>query len=83
MTATNDAPDSPAQDRWQHLEDRLAAVELRIREQSTATLGVLDTHLARLDALRRQLAGQSWPPQGPDVPGGPDRHPGPSAGAAR
>ncbi|MFJ7243031.1 hypothetical protein ACIQWA_00125 [Kitasatospora sp. NPDC098652] len=79
MTATNDAPDSPAQDRWQHLEDRLAAVEQRIREQGTATLGVLDTHLARLDALRRQLAAQ---PQGPDAAGSPDRHPGPSAGAA-
>ncbi|MFE6054893.1 hypothetical protein ACFQ6N_29430 [Kitasatospora sp. NPDC056446] len=81
MTATNDAPDpsAPAQDRWQHIEDRLAAIELRIRDQSTAALTTLDTHLARLDALRRRLATQPWPPQGPDTPGSPDRRPCPSA----
>ncbi|MGW7584719.1 hypothetical protein ACWGKU_06110 [Kitasatospora sp. NPDC054768] len=87
MTVTNDAPDHStpalAQDRWQHIEDRLTAIELRIREQSTAARTVLDTRLARLDALRRRLATQPWPPQGPDTPGGPARHPCPSAGEAR
>ncbi|MFF7994588.1 hypothetical protein ACFZDG_33005 [Kitasatospora xanthocidica] len=93
MTVTNDAPDhptpapapapAPTQDWWQHIEDRLAAIELRIREQSTAARTALDTHLARLDALSRRLATRPWPPHGPDTPGSPAPPPCTPAGEAR
>ncbi|MER7753745.1 hypothetical protein [Kitasatospora sp. NPDC097643] len=74
MTVTNDAADplAAAQDRWQHIEGRLAAIELRIREQNTAALATLDTCLARLEALRQSLATQPWPPR-TGTPDGPAR----------
>ncbi|MFJ1707392.1 hypothetical protein [Kitasatospora sp. NPDC088346] len=73
MTVTNDAPEPPAtaEDRWQHIEDRLAAIERRIREQSSAAIATIDTCLARLDALRHDLAHQPWPPQSFPTPADP------------
>ncbi|MEV8100522.1 hypothetical protein [Kitasatospora sp. NPDC085879] len=61
MTATNDAPDTTAADRWQHIEDRLAAIERRIREQSSTAIATIDACLTRLDALRHDLAHGPWP----------------------
>ncbi|MGW3044203.1 hypothetical protein ACWC9T_30110 [Kitasatospora sp. NPDC001159] len=55
MTAPNDAPDTTAEERWQHIEDRLAAIERRIREHSSAAIATIDTCLGRLDALRHDL----------------------------
>ena len=65
MTATNDAPDplTTAEERWQHIEDRLAAIERRIREHSSAAIATVDACLARLDALHHDLAHGSWPPR--------------------
>ncbi|MFD0278951.1 hypothetical protein ACFVHB_34280 [Kitasatospora sp. NPDC127111] len=78
MTATNDAPDplTAAEHRWQHIEDRLAALEHRIRWRSSAALGALDTHLARLEALRHSLATQPWPPRTSPGPPAGDLRPG-------
>ncbi|GAA2974119.1 hypothetical protein [Kitasatospora sp. NPDC006786] len=57
MTATNDEPDPLiTEDRWQHIEDRLAAIERRIREHSSDAIATVDACLARLDALRHDLA---------------------------
>jgi hypothetical protein len=61
MTATNDAPDTTSEERWQHIEHRLAAIERRIREQSTAAIATIDACLSRLDALRHDLAGHVSP----------------------
>ncbi|MGW6917782.1 hypothetical protein ACWGB8_28735 [Kitasatospora sp. NPDC054939] len=66
MTATDDAPDTTPEQRWQHIEDRLAAVERTIRQLGNQTLAALDTHLAALDALRHDLARPTWPPR--DLP---------------
>ncbi|MFJ9610185.1 hypothetical protein ACIRS1_27970 [Kitasatospora sp. NPDC101176] len=66
MTATDAAPDhhhATAEDRWQHIQDRLTAIEQRIHRTSAAALDAVDTHLAHLDALRRSLARDPWPPQ--------------------
>ncbi|WP_043473911.1 hypothetical protein [Kitasatospora sp. MBT66] len=75
MTATDDAPDprttATAEERWQHIEDRLAAIERRVREQSSAAIATLDTCLGRLDALRRDLAHGPWPPQAFPAPADP------------
>ncbi|MFI6847739.1 hypothetical protein OG535_29730 [Kitasatospora sp. NBC_00085] len=70
---TNDAPDTtPApEDRWQHIEDRLTALDHRIRELGNAATATLDTHLARLEVLRHNLAHQPWPPN--SWPGPADR----------
>ncbi|MEV6213075.1 hypothetical protein [Kitasatospora sp. NPDC051914] len=71
MTATNDAPDTTAEANWQHIENRLAAIERRIHEHSSAAIATIDTCLARLDALRHDLAHQPWPPQAFFAPGDP------------
>ncbi|MEV7180675.1 hypothetical protein [Kitasatospora sp. NPDC093679] len=71
MTATNDAPDTTAEERWQHIEGQLAAIERRIREHSSAALATLDTCLARLDSLRHDLAHRPWPPQAIPTPADP------------
>ncbi|MFD4395532.1 hypothetical protein [Kitasatospora sp. NPDC058478] len=73
MTATNDAPDplTTAEDRWQQIEDRLAAIERRIREHSSAAIATVDTCLARIDALHHDLAHGSWPPHAFPTPAGP------------
>ncbi|MDH6129058.1 hypothetical protein [Kitasatospora sp. GP82] len=61
MTATNDAPDATAEERRQHIEDRLAAIECRIREHSSDAIATIDTCLARVDALRHDLAPAGLP----------------------
>ncbi|MFJ9461638.1 hypothetical protein ACIRST_42025 [Kitasatospora sp. NPDC101447] len=92
MTATNDAPDprttATAEDRWQHIEDRLTAIERRIRDHSSAAITTIDACLARLDALRHNLAHRPWPPQSsptradpPSVPPQPTRAPAESPAA--
>ncbi|GAA2753482.1 hypothetical protein [Kitasatospora cinereorecta] len=90
MTATNDAPDphTTAEERWQHIEDRLAALERRVREQSSAAIATIDTCLGRLDALRHDLAHRPWPPQAipapadpPTIPPQPTRAPAESPAA--
>ncbi|MFD8708636.1 hypothetical protein ACFV1W_39680 [Kitasatospora sp. NPDC059648] len=75
MTAINDAPEPPAagQDRWQQIEERLRGLERRIREHGGAALTTIDACLARLDALRHDLATRPWPPTSPESPGGPAR----------
>ncbi|MDH6708300.1 hypothetical protein P3T27_005039 [Kitasatospora sp. MAA19] len=66
MTATNDAPDATAEERRQHIEDRLAAIERRIREHSSDAIATIDACLARVDALRHDMAPQAFPaPAGP------------------
>ncbi|MFB7669144.1 hypothetical protein ACFC1R_35400 [Kitasatospora sp. NPDC056138] len=77
MTATNNAPDTTAEERWQHIEDRLAAIERRIREQSTAAIATIDACLARLDALLHDLAHRPWPPQAFPTPAAPPTPPQP------
>ncbi|MFH9352186.1 hypothetical protein [Kitasatospora sp. NPDC017646] len=70
MTATNDAPEPCADaqdDRWRHIEERLSALERRIREHGGAALTTIDACLARLDALRHELATRPWPPTSPDA----------------
>ncbi|GAA4989703.1 hypothetical protein [Kitasatospora paranensis] len=72
MTATNDAPDhhgENAEDRWQHIQHRIADLEQRIRTTSATAIAALDTRLARLDAIRQSLAQDPWPP--PATPGKP------------
>ncbi|GAA4877437.1 hypothetical protein [Kitasatospora terrestris] len=72
MTATNNAPDQTTTDegdRWQHLLDRLTALEHRIHQLNAATISALDTHLARLETLRHHLAHRPWPPGAADSPG--------------
>ncbi|MFJ1709409.1 hypothetical protein [Kitasatospora sp. NPDC088346] len=73
MTATDDAPEPPAtaEDRWQHIHDRLSAIEHRIREHSNTAIATVDTCLARLDALRHDLAHGPWPPQALPAPANP------------
>ncbi|MEV4557876.1 hypothetical protein AB0K51_12845 [Kitasatospora sp. NPDC049285] len=67
MTATNDASDprTTAEERWRHIEDRLAAIEHRIREHGNAAVAAADAHLARLAAIRHSLAHRPWPPHSP------------------
>ncbi|MEU8517685.1 hypothetical protein AB0C76_39840 [Kitasatospora sp. NPDC048722] len=81
MTATNDAPDphttATAEERWQHIEDRLADIERRIREHGTAALATIDACLGRLDALRHDLAHRPWPPQAFPAPVAPPGFPPP------
>ncbi|MFF4818907.1 hypothetical protein ACFY2K_30505 [Kitasatospora sp. NPDC001309] len=57
MTATNDALDPlvAAQQRWQHIEDQLHAIERQMREESAAALAAIDACLARLDDLHTAL----------------------------
>ncbi|MET9182695.1 hypothetical protein ABZX88_31440 [Kitasatospora aureofaciens] len=83
MTAINDAPEirrtgpeppAAGQDRWQHIEERLSALERRIREHGGAALTAIDGCLARIDALRDDLATRPWPPTSPEPPGGPARN---------
>ncbi|MFF1787768.1 hypothetical protein ACFVX9_15065 [Kitasatospora sp. NPDC058243] len=72
MTATNDEPDPLiTEDRWQHIEDRLAAIERRIREHSSDAIATVDACLARLDALRHDLAHGSRLPQAFPTPADP------------
>nr|BEK70866.1 hypothetical protein KPHV_80930 [Kitasatospora purpeofusca] len=77
MTATDDAPDplTTTEDRWQHIEDRLAAIEHRIREQSSAAIATLDACLTRLDALHHDLTHRPWPPRASPAPPDPPDHP--------
>ncbi|WP_431676202.1 hypothetical protein [Kitasatospora sp. KL5] len=71
MTATNNAPDTTTEERWQHIENRLAAIERRIQEQSSTAIATIDTCLARLDALRNDLAHEPWPPHRLPTPADP------------
>ncbi|MFF0413352.1 hypothetical protein ACFYUY_23295 [Kitasatospora sp. NPDC004745] len=71
MTATDAAPDATAEDRWQHIQDRLTAIERRIREHSTAAIATVEACLARLDTLRHDLAHRPWPPQSSPAPAAP------------
>ncbi|GAA1090654.1 hypothetical protein [Kitasatospora arboriphila] len=75
MTATDDAPETTTEARWQHIEDRLAAIERRIHEHSSAAIATIDTCLARLDALRHDLAHRPWPPQASPTPADPPTSP--------
>ncbi|MFJ5228512.1 hypothetical protein ACIQBJ_01320 [Kitasatospora sp. NPDC088391] len=85
MTATADAPDpAPGPDRWQELLDGIARTRARLERELAATAASFDARLARLDALRRELAG-GRPEPGPARPpeSGADRPPedgGPQAG---
>ncbi|MFG2825389.1 hypothetical protein ACGFX4_38910 [Kitasatospora sp. NPDC048365] len=63
MTATSNAPDQPTtDDPWQHLLDRITALQHRIHQLDATTTKALDTHLARLEALHHGLAHHPWPP---------------------
>ncbi|GAA2117908.1 hypothetical protein GCM10009759_64750 [Kitasatospora saccharophila] len=65
--------------RWERLLDGLAQVRARYRSETAAALAGLDTRLARLDALREELAAGA--PGGlPDGSGG---GPGGPGGLAR
>ncbi|MFI6449685.1 hypothetical protein [Kitasatospora sp. NPDC050543] len=68
MTATNAAPDpvAAAEKRWQDLLDRIHDLEARVAATTSTATAALDTHLARLDALRHHLAQPTWPLPAPD-----------------
>ncbi|MFJ9448448.1 hypothetical protein ACIRRH_42620 [Kitasatospora sp. NPDC101235] len=72
MTATDAAPDpvTATEKRWQHLLDRIHHLEARVAATASTATAALDTHLARLDALRHHLAHPTWPLPTPD-PGTP------------
>ncbi|MFG3055826.1 hypothetical protein ACGFZP_33425 [Kitasatospora sp. NPDC048239] len=76
MTATDAAPDpvAEAERRWQDLLDRIHDLEARVIATTSTVTTALDHHLARLDALRHQLAHPDWPPSAPD-PGSPQTTP--------
>ncbi|MFJ1755449.1 hypothetical protein [Kitasatospora sp. NPDC088134] len=82
MTATDGAPDpAPGPDRWQDLLDGIARTRARLERELAATTAAFDARLARLDALRRELArelpepGAVRPPSGAGLPSGADRPP--------
>ncbi|WP_316528399.1 hypothetical protein [Kitasatospora brasiliensis] len=83
MTATDAAPDpvADAERRWQDLLDRIHDLEARTAATTSTVTTALDHHLARLDALRRQLAHPDWPLSVPD-PGGPRATPATTRAAA-
>ncbi|MGW4804744.1 hypothetical protein [Kitasatospora sp. NPDC004272] len=62
--------------RWERLLDGLAQVRARYRSETAAALAGLDTRLARLDALREELAAgapgglRNGSEGGPGGPGG-------------
>ncbi|MET8543284.1 hypothetical protein ABZW03_21940 [Kitasatospora sp. NPDC004799] len=70
MTATSGAPDpvAAAHERFQRIEDQLAALALRMRRESATAIAALDACLAGLDALRHHLAAQPWTAPIPDAP---------------
>ncbi|MGA5817736.1 hypothetical protein ACPC54_07745 [Kitasatospora sp. NPDC094028] len=72
MTATDAAPDpvAAAERRWQDLLDRIHDLEERVAATTSTVTTALDHHLARLDALRHQLARPDWLSAVPD-PGSP------------
>ncbi|MGW3042716.1 hypothetical protein ACWC9T_22350 [Kitasatospora sp. NPDC001159] len=76
MTATDAAPDPLAatEKRWQDLLDRIHGLEARVAATTSTVNAALDTHLARLDALRQHLAQPTWPLPAPD-PGSPQATP--------
>ncbi|WP_158844907.1 hypothetical protein [Streptomyces sp. NRRL WC-3742] len=80
MTATNDAPDprTTDADRWQPILQKLADLETRVRTLGDETTAALATHLARLDALRHQLAHPAWPDHEAAHEPGPSRAPSPA-----
>ncbi|GAA2815592.1 hypothetical protein [Kitasatospora aburaviensis] len=82
MTATDDAPDlhTTAEERWQHIEDRLTAIDYRIRETGSAATAAIDACLARLEALRHDLAHGPWPPEDLPVPVPPQPQRAPAVG---
>ncbi|MGW2378366.1 hypothetical protein [Kitasatospora sp. NPDC001683] len=57
MTATTGAPDplAAAEERWQRIEEQLAAVGHRMRTDGDAAIASLDVCLARLEAMREAL----------------------------
>ncbi|MGW2255325.1 hypothetical protein ACWCXH_34865 [Kitasatospora sp. NPDC001660] len=61
MTATTGEPDplAAAEERWQRIEDQLAAVGHRMRTDSDAAIASIEACLARLDVLREALR-TSW-----------------------
>ncbi|MFJ9845314.1 hypothetical protein ACIRYZ_33715 [Kitasatospora sp. NPDC101155] len=77
MTATDAAPDpvAAAEKRWQDLLDRIHDLEARVAATTSTVNAALDTHLARLDALRHHLAQRTWlmpgPSSEPETPGRP------------
>lgn len=62
MTATAAAPDTTAEERWRQLEDRLDKVRERLQAETGAAIAAIDTCLARLSALRQDLAERPWTP---------------------
>ncbi|MGE7438839.1 MULTISPECIES: hypothetical protein [Kitasatospora] len=72
MTATDAAPDPAAatERRWQDLLDRIHDLEAQVAATTSTVHAALDTHLARLDALRHHLDQPTWPLPAPD-PGSP------------
>ncbi|MFD9124728.1 hypothetical protein [Kitasatospora sp. NPDC059571] len=68
MTATNAAPDpvAAAERRWQDLLDRIHDLGARVAATTNSVNASLDTHLARLDALRHHLSHPNWPLPEPD-----------------
>ncbi|GLW72683.1 hypothetical protein Kpho02_49820 [Kitasatospora phosalacinea] len=76
--ATGAAPDrtataptaDPPEARWEHLLHRLDLTRARLRSDTAAALTALDARLARLDALRGQVArGHDPSGVGPAPPG--------------
>ncbi|MFI8085428.1 hypothetical protein ACIF6L_32145 [Kitasatospora sp. NPDC086009] len=68
MTVTNAAPDPvAAEERWQELLDRIHDLEARVAATTVAVTSALDSHLARLDTLRHQLARPDWSLPAPDA----------------
>ncbi|MFF3073390.1 hypothetical protein ACFVSN_35880 [Kitasatospora sp. NPDC057904] len=62
MTATAAAADAAADERWRQLQDQLDTVRERLQAETGAAIAAIDTCLARLTALRQDLADHPWTP---------------------
>ncbi|MFE3113789.1 hypothetical protein ACFXKJ_37740 [Kitasatospora indigofera] len=60
MRATDDAPDTTTEQRWQHIQDRLTRIRTRTLAEDGAAIAAIDTCLTRLDTLREDLARHPW-----------------------
>ncbi|MFE4602361.1 hypothetical protein ACFRKE_16080 [Kitasatospora indigofera] len=79
MKATDDAPDTTTEQRWQHIEDQLTRIRTRTLTETGDAIAAIDGCLTRLDTLRQDLARHPWTPQALpaliDSPAAPPRKP--------
>ncbi|GHE25334.1 hypothetical protein GCM10018781_76670 [Kitasatospora indigofera] len=60
MRATDDAPDTTAEQPWQHTQDQLTRIRTRTLAEAGDAIAAIDTCLTTLDTLRKDLTHRPW-----------------------